>query len=337
MANKKWFSEISLSGIWAKVMAFGRLVRLAALEFNSDNGLKLSASLSYYTLFSMAPMLLIVIAIGSVLLGKEAAEGYLYQQFEGLMGPLGALQLQEMIRNVRISGDTPWVTAVGFTTFFLGATGVFIEIQDSINTIWSVKAKPKRSWVRFLITRLISFSMVVGIGFLLMVSLVLSAMLSILDEWIGMHLSAFEWLAYLVTNAITTGVVLLLFAVIFKVLPDAELKWRDVLVGAFFTAIMFLFGKYLINLYLSHSSTVSAYGAAGAVVLIILWVYYSAIILYYGAEFTKVYANEYGGKIKPSQFAVFVEKKEIQVSKNVLSTVQKQKSEPATKLAKDAV
>jgi membrane protein len=295
-------------------------MRLAASEFDGDNGMKLSASLSYYTLFSMAPMLLIVISIGSILLGKEAAEGYLYTQFEGLIGPLGAVQLQEMINNVHISGDTPWVTVVGVVTFFLGATGVFIEIQDSINTIWSIKAKPKRGWVRFLLTRLLSFSLVVGIGFLLMVSLVLSAVLSMMDDWISANISSFAWLAFIFSNMITVGAVLLLFAVIFKVLPDAELEWRDVLIGAFFTAILFLIGKYLINLYLSESSTVSAYGAAGAVVLIILWVYYSAIILYFGAEFTKVYSNAYGGKIRPSTFAVFVEKKEVLSQQMILTT-----------------
>ncbi len=295
-------------------------MRSAAQEFDGDNGLKLSASLSYYTLFSMAPMLLIVIAIGSILLGKEAAEGYVYQQFEGLLGKLGALQLQEMINNVQISGDTPWVTVAGLGTFFLGATGVFIEIQDSINTIWSIKAKPKRGWVRFLVTRLVSFSMVVGIGFLLMVSLGLSAILSMLDDWLNANLNEFIWLAYILSNGISMGVVLSLFAVIFKVLPDADLKWSDVLIGAFFTALLFLIGKYGINLYLSRSSTVSAYGAAGAVVLIILWVYYSAIILYFGAEFTKVYANEYGGKIRPSRFAVFVETKEVVVTHMVLTT-----------------
>jgi len=296
---------------------------MAVQEFNVDNCLKFSASLSYYTLFSMAPMLIIVIAIGSILLGKEAAEGYLYQQFEGQIGKIGALQLQEMIKNVRISGDTPWVTAVGITTFFLGATGVFIEIQDSINSIWSIKAKPKRGWVRFIFTRIVSFSMVVGIGFLLMVSLVVSAALSMLDAWLATNISAFVWLAFVISNLVSTSVVMLLFAVIFKVLPDAEVKWRDVLIGAFFTAIMFLIGKYLINLYLSRSSTISAYGAAGAVVLIILWVYYSAIILYLGAEFTKVYANQYGGKINPNEFAVFVEHKEVVAKQLVLGSEEK--------------
>ena len=318
--NIPLLSGLSLHNLRPRLLALWQLLRLSAQEFYGNNGLKLSASLSYYTLFSMAPMLIIVIAIGSILLGKEAAEGYLYLQFEGLIGKLGALQLQEMINNVKISGDTPWVTALGVATFFLGATGVFIEIQDSINTIWSIKVKPKRGWVRFIITRMVSFSLVVGIGFLLMVSLVLSAILSMLDGWLNDYLNSFAWLAYIISNLISTGIVMILFAVIFKVLPDAELKWRDVLIGAFFTAFLFLIGKYLINLYLSHSRTVTAYGAAGAVVLIILWVYYSAIILYWGAEFTKVYANQYGGKIRPSLSAVFVELREVEVNQLVLNT-----------------
>lgn len=321
--KKSVWSDLTLKNLWRQTVDLGQMMRLAMEEFHADNGLKLSASLSYYTLFSMAPMLLIVIAISGVLFGKEASEGHLYLQFEGMMGKVGALQLQELIRNVQISGDTPWVSFVGVITFILGVTGVFIEIQDSINGIWSIRAKPKRSWVRFLLTRLLSFSMVVGIGFLLMVSLVLSALISMMDHWLGIHLISFAWLAYIISNVITIGTVLLLFAVIFKVLPDAELHWRDALKGAFFTAILFLIGKYLINAYLSQSSTVSAYGAAGAVVLIILWIYYSAIILYLGAEFTKVYANQYGGKINPSQFAVFIETKEVIVKELVLSTEEK--------------
>ncbi|MBK9016394.1 MAG: YihY/virulence factor BrkB family protein [Saprospiraceae bacterium] len=321
--NIPLLSGLSFKNLWRRIVALGRVLHLAAKEFNGDNGLKLSASLSYYTLFSLAPMLLIVISIGSILLGKEAAEGYLYLQFEGLIGELGAMQLQEMVRNVQISGDTPWVTGIGIATFFIGATGVFIEIQDSINIIWSIKAKPKRGWLRFIFTRLISFSMVVGIGFLLMVSLVLSAILSMLDSWITDNIGSIAWLAFIVSNTITVATVMLLFAIIFKVLPDAKLKWRDVFIGSLFTAVLFLVGKYLINLYLGRSSTVSVYGAAGAAVLIILWVYYSAIILYFGAEFTKVYANKYGGKISPNQYAVFVERKEIVAPNLVLTTKEK--------------
>jgi membrane protein len=313
-------TKLLLHMFWRKVCATGRLLHLAALEFIADDCAKLSASLSYFTLFSLAPMMFIVIAIGSILFGKEVASGYLYAQFERLLGKAGAMQLHETISNTHFSGDTPWITMVGLITFFFGATAVFIEIQDSINIIWSIKAKPKQNWVRYLTTRLISFSMVVGIGFLLMVSLILSALLAILDGWIIAYIGSSVLLALVVSNTITAIVVMVLFAVIFKVLPDAKLHWRDVMVGAFFTTLLFLVGKSLIGTYLSQSSTVSAYGAAGAVVLVLLWIYYSAMILYFGAEFTKVYANEYGGKIRPSQFAVFIEKRELLASHMILAT-----------------
>lgn len=296
-----------------------KLIKQAAIEFHNDGALKMSAALSYYTLFSLAPMLIIVIAVSSIWLGKEAAEGYLYHQFEGMMGTAAALQVQEMIRNVYVSGDTPWVTALGVATLIFGATGVFIEIQDSVNTIWSLKAKPKRGWLKFLKDRLLSFSLVVGIGFLLLVSLSISAMLSVVEDFFTGFFSQTAWVASLTSNCISLLTVMWLFSVIFKVLPDAKLKWKDVFIGAFVTTLLFLGGKYLINLYLGKSSVVSAYGAAGAVVLLILWVYYSSIILYFGAEFTKVYANLYGGKIQPSAFAVFIEKKEISADQPVLA------------------
>ncbi len=297
--------------IWHKLIDFFQLVRQAATEFSADNALKFSASLSYYTLFSLAPMLIIIIAISSNFLGREAAEGYLYTQFEGLLGTAGALQLQEMIRNAHVSGSTPLATGIGVGTLIFGATGVFLEIQDSINSIWSLKAKPKRGWLKFIQNRLLSFSLIVGIGFLLLVSLALSAMVSIVYNFLDKRFGDAAWLSWLITNIINVGSVMLLFSVIFKVLPDAKVKWRDVITGSLFTAILFLIGKWLINIYLSRSTTLSVYGAAGAVVLIVLWVYYSAAILYFGAEFTKVYANKYGNKIAPNTYAVFVEKKEI--------------------------
>ena len=318
---KKQFSWHTLPLVlWRKGVNFFHVVRQAAGEFHSDNALKLSASLSYYTLFSLAPMLIIAIAISSIYFGKEAAEGYVYKQFEGLMGPLGAMQLQEMIRNVHISGDTPWVTAISIITLLFGATGVFVEIQDSINTIWSLKVKPKRSWVKFLEDRLLSFSLIVGVGFLLLVSLITSAMLNMIYDYLAPILGQYVLLTIAITQVIDIGTVILIFSVIFKVLPDAKLKWRDVLTGASFTAVLFLGGKWVVNYYLGKSATVSIYGAAGAVVLIILWIYYSSAILFFGAEFTKVYANKHGGKIRPNAFAVFIEKKEVVVDHVVLHT-----------------
>jgi membrane protein len=305
-----WLSN-SLRSMLRFIQGFYHLLQQSAIEFNNDNALKFSASLSYYTLFSLAPMLIIVIAISSIWMGKDAAEGYLYGQFEGLLGPKGSTQLQEMIGNAYVSGDTPLATTVGIATLLLGATGVFLEIQDSINSIWSVRAKPKRGWLKFIFNRLLSFSLIVGIGFLLLVSLVLSAMLAVVYDFVDQHFRGVAWLSWLISNIINMGAIVLLFSVIFKVLPDATLKWRDVFIGAIFTAVLFLLGKWGINYYLSRSSTVSVYGVAGAIVLLILWIYYSSAILYFGAEFTKVYANKYGSKIRPNAYAVFIEKKEI--------------------------
>jgi membrane protein len=310
-------SGLTTSNIWKRTQTIGKIILQARQEFTNDGGMKMSAALSFYTLFSMAPMLLLVISIGSIFIGKDVAESYLFQQFEGMMGTIGAKQLQDIMHKINISDDFTWVSLVGTFTFFLGATGVFIEIQDSINTIWCIKVKPQRNLIRFIVTRITSFSLVVGIGFLLMASLVINAVLSILNDWIIANLVSVSWLAFLLSNIITFVTVLFLFAVIFKILPDAILKWSDAFVGAIFTALLFVFGKYFINLYLSRSATVSVYGASGAIVLIILWVYYSAIILYFGAEFTKVYANKYGKSIKPSSIANFIQKNEIVVGKLV--------------------
>lgn len=313
--------------VWRTLVDFYHLLYQTFSEFSNDNAMKLSASLSYYTLFSLAPMLIIVIAVSSLWYGQEAAEGYLYQQFEGLLGTSGAIQLQEMISNAHVSGNTPLATVIGIVTLAMGATGVFLEIQDSINAIWSLKAKPKKGWLKFLQNRLLSFSLIVGIGFLLLVSLVLSAMLSVVYNFVNQHFGDVAWLSWLISNAINVGAVVLLFAVIFKVLPDATIHWRDVIMGALFTAVLFLLGKWLINYYLSRSSTVSVYGAAGAMVLIILWVYYSAAILYFGAEFTKVYANKYGKRIRPNQYSVFVEKKEIPTKDQAVSLAEQNRTE----------
>ncbi len=309
--KKDWKTILHPHHLWERSRQLFHLIHQATVEFNHDNGLKLSASLSYYTLFSLAPMLIIVLAISSIWLGEDAAQGYLYHQFEGLMGHAGAMQLEELIRNAHKSGDTPMVSALSFITLLFGATGVFVEIQDSINSIWSIRVKPKRNWLKFLQDRLLSFSLIVGLGFVLLVSLALSALLSIVYDYIDQHFGALAWTAWVASNLMNVGIVTLLFATIFKVLPDARLHWRDVSVGAVFTTVLFLGGKWLVNYYLGTSGKISIYGAAGAVVLIILWVYYSSAILYFGAEFTKVYANKYGKKIRPTDYAVFIEKREV--------------------------
>jgi membrane protein len=256
---------------WA--IRFWETLKAAVQEFFKDNAMKLSASLSYATIFSLAPMLIIIISLAGAIFGQEAIEGHLYGQINGLVGNEAATQIQDMIRNVHIAGNNWLATAIGVGTFFMGATGVFSEIQSSINQIWSIRAKPKRGIVKFLTDRLLSFSMVVSIGFLLLVSLVVSSMLEVFSDRLGTWLGETWYIVYPLNLIVVAGTISALFAVVFKVLPDAKLSWRAAITGAVFTAILFLIGKSLIGLYLSRSTVATTYGTAGSVVLILLWVY----------------------------------------------------------------
>lgn len=282
-------------------------------DFIDDNAIKLSASLSYYTIFSLPPVLIIIIALCGTFFGREAVQGTIYGQISGLVGTNAALQIQDMIRNVELSKDTTLATTLSIITLIIGATGVFAEIQDSINYIWSIKAKPKRGWVKMLVNRLLSFSMIISVGFLLLVSLIVNTVLDVFSNRLQNYFPEITVSLFYVLNlAIVFIVISILFAIIFKVLPDGKVQWRDAFKGASFTAILFMLGKFGIGAYLGSSNIGSTYGAAGSIVLILLWVYYSSIILFFGAEFTKVYANMYGSKIVPSSYAVKVEKKEIE-------------------------
>ncbi|HET6245667.1 MAG TPA: YihY/virulence factor BrkB family protein [Bacteroidia bacterium] len=282
--------------------------------FIGNNGPKYSAALAYYTIFSLAPMMIIIIWVGGRFLGEAAIEGKIYDEIKDFIGPSAALQIQEMIKNVSIYEDDTFATAIGFGTLFVGATIVFTEIQDTLNIIWGIKAKPKRGLLKFLTNRLISFSMVIGIGFLMLVSLGVNALISIFSEFIKgyigqSYLPLFHILNFLLTFFIIT--VLIIF--IFKFLPDAKIRWKDVTAGAIATSLLFMVGKFAIGLYLSHTDIASAYGAAGSLILVLVWVYYSSIILFFGAEFTQVYSRHYGTKIIPREYAVLIEKKEIEI------------------------
>ncbi len=291
--------------------SFWIVLRDAFNGFLDDRGLKLSAALAYYTVFSLAPLLVLIISVVSIFLGEEAIRGEIFSQINGLVGNQAARQIQDMIKNVGLSGKTNTALAIGIVTLVLGATSIFVEIQDSINLIWRVKAKPKRGWLKLLQDRLLSSSLVVSLGFLLLVSLIVNgiviAMSGILTRYIpvvGVYLiSAFNF-------GISMAVVTALFAIIFKVLPDAKIAWKDVRGGAFFTALLFMFGRYLIGIYIDTTSTSSAYGAAGSLIVILTWIYYTAAILYFGAEFTLAYANHFGVKIEPADYAVYVEQTE---------------------------
>jgi len=280
--------------------------------FTEDNAFKLSASLSYYTVFSLGPLLLIIISLAGVFYGREAVQGQLYEQISGLVGSRAASQIQEILRNMQQTEQSVTAAVVGVGVLVLGGTGVFIEMQDSINYIWSVKAKPKKGWLKYLVNRMLSFSLIVSMGFILLVSLIVSALLDLLSDKLAQYFpDATVYLFQVLNIAVIVLVIAVLFAIIFKVLPDAIIKWKDALVGAVFTSVLFLVGKFAISFYLGRTNPGSTYGAAASIVVILTWVYYSALILYFGAEFTKVYALKRGGGIKVKSTAVFIVKQEV--------------------------
>jgi membrane protein len=277
-------------------------------EWKDDDALQLGASLSYYTIFSLAPMLLVVIAVAGLIFGREAVQGQLVGQLRGLVGEQGGEAIQTMIANAGHHGSGVLATVIGVITILFGATGLFVALQDSLNHIWEVEARPGRGLKGFLMNRVISFGMILGIGFLLLVSLVLSAAMAALGTWATGLMTGAEILVKILTFVVSFGLETLLFAMIFKVLPDVKIAWRDVWIGAAATALLFTLGKFLIGLYIAHSSVASTYGAAGSVVILLLWVYYSSQILFLGAELTQVYASHYGSRIVPDEHAVPVVK-----------------------------
>lgn len=291
----------SLKAIW-------RSIKPTITIFSDLRITRMSAALAYYTVFSIAPMLIVVIKVLNFFYGQSAAEGTIYRQLRSYIGESAALQIQEVIRNAHLSGGVSWASAIGIIALIFSATVVFAEIQDAINGIWRLKAKPKTGIIKMLINRLLSFSMVVGLGFIALVSLVLNAILDAIADKITNLFPAITFvLAYTVNFLLTFAAVSLLFAIIFKVLPDAKVLWKDVMVGAITTAALFMIGKFAIGFYLSKTTVSNSYGAAGSVIVILLWVYYSSIILYFGAAFTRVYVQNIGRNIYPNEYAVFIE------------------------------
>ena len=290
---------------------FFNILKGTASAFNQDNCIKLSASLSYYTIFSIGPLLIIIISLSAMFYGREAVQGRLYGQISGLIGSDAALQIQEIIKKSQHANKSFIGTVVGTVVLVIGATGIFTEIQDSINYIWSLRAKPKRGIIKFFINRLLSFSLIVSLGFLLLVSLVFSALLDLLSDRLTHYFpDTTVYIFYVLNLVIILVIISLLFAIIFKVLPDGKIKWKDAFIGAGFTAILFMIGKAGIGYYLGKSNLGATYGTAASVIIILTWVYYTSIILYFGAEFTKVHALEYGGGIVPDETAVFIIKRE---------------------------
>lgn len=300
------------------------IMKGAIAGFSDDKAMKLSASLAYYTVFSLAPLLLLVISLAGIFLGKEAIQGQVFSEINGLVGNQAARQIEEMIKNLEKSGQTTLSVIIGFVTLLVGATTVFGEMQDSINTIWKVKAKPKRGWVKLLKDRLLSSSLIVSIGFLLIVSLLVNGMLLALSDNLKRLLPDITVVIFNIINAsISFIVITILFGVIFKVLPDVKISWKGVRAGALFTAFLFMLGRVIIGFYIEKTSTGSAYGAAGSLIVILLWVYYTAAILYFGAEFTQSYAQFTGARIEPADYAVHVEQKETEKDVDILPPKKK--------------
>ena len=288
-------------------------------EFAEDDILKYSASLAYYTVFSLAPVLIVIISICGVLFGKEAIQGHIYGQIKGLVGNDAAVQIQETIKNIHLTGHNIFATIISIIVLLIGATGIFGEVQDSLNKIWGLRIKTKKTWWKLIINRLLSFSLILCIGFVMMVSLLLNALVSAFGTFLARYFSEFSViLVQLTDNVLTFIVTTFLFSLMFKVLPDAKIKWKDVLIGGLITSVFFTLGKLTIGYYLGSSNIASVYGAAGSIMIIMVWVYYSSIILYLGAEFTKVYAKLHGGKIYPNEYAIWIKTEETQVANPVL-------------------
>lgn len=282
-------------------------------NFSEDKGLKLSASLAYYTIFSLGPLLLLMMSLASIFYGQEAIQGKVFGEMKGLIGASAAAQVQEIIKNIQFSGKTNFALIISIFTLLIGATSVFIEIQDSLNMIWKLKAKPKKGWLAFLKNRLLSSSLIISLGFLMIVSLIVNGAVQLFMDFIGRYLGEMTEILLLIINLLITFIVIIvLFGIIFKFLPDAKIKWKHVRAGAIFTAILFMIGRYVIGIYIEQTATESTYGAAGSIIVLLVWIYYSAVILYIGAEFTQVYTEAHGAHIEPASYAVHVEQKEVE-------------------------
>jgi len=302
-----------------KIITVYQYLKQVFTEFVEDSILKYSASLAYYTVFSLAPVLIVIISICGVLFGKEAIQGHIYSQIKDLVGNDAAVQIQDTIKNIHLTGHSVFATIVSIVILLIGATGIFGEVQDSLNKIWGLRVKTRKTWWKLILNRLLSFSLILSIGFVMMVSLLLNAIVSAFGNFLARYFSEFSVVLVQITDSVLTFVVTtFLFSLMFKVLPDAKIKWKDVFIGGLITSVFFTLGKLAIGYYLGSSNIATVYGAAGSIMIIMVWVYYSSIILYLGAEFTKVYAKLHGGKIYPNEYAIWIKTEETQVANPVL-------------------
>lgn len=287
------------------------LLKNAGIEWWNDNTFRLAAALAFYTIFSVAPVLLIAVGGASLFFARETAINRVVDELQRLVGEQGASAIRTVLESSAGIGKGAWAITIGIVTLILGASVVFAELQSDLNAIWNVQVQVRRGLVLdYIVDRLRSFSIALGVGFLLLVSLVLSAALSALQDYMTNWMPSFPWLWQAGNIVISLIVVAILFAMIYKYLPDVEIGWRDVWIGAVVTSLLFNGGKYLISVYLGHAAIGSAFGAAGSFAVLLVWIYYSALISFFGAEFTQVYARRHGRKIMPMKHARAAREKE---------------------------
>ena len=286
-------------------------------EFWDDNPMDYAAIIGFYTIFSLPAVLIITIRIASAAFGEEAVRGEIVTQISSVIGRASAEQIQSIIENASQSESSTIGTIIGVAVMIFSATTVFVALQDALNAMWEVEAKPEKGWLKMIINRMLSLAMVVSMGFLLLVSLTVDVVLGLLNDYLQQQLSGIA--VYLITAGNITvafGISIVIFAIIFKVLPDAKIRWKNTWIGATVTAILFTAGKFIINIVLQHDPMADTYGAAGALVMILVWVYYTSIILLLGAEFTQVYSKHHDQGIRPADHAVKVETHKVETDEN---------------------
>ena len=291
-----------------------KLLKRTTEQWLSDKAPQLGAALAYYTVFSLAPLVLILLAVIGVIFRNDPAGAWsrLTEQMGYFVDKSAIKVIQDVARTSAASGKSTLATIIGIALALFGASGVFGQLQDALNAIWGVKAKPERGIWRFLRARFLSFAMVAGVCFLLLVSLTIEALLKGFSHYIQARLPGGLTIAVAVYLIFDFAVIVAVFGMIFKVLPDVRIHWRDIWVGAIITTLFFVIGKWVLGLYLGSGTAASAYGAASSLITLLLWVYYSSQILLFGAEFTQVYASEFGGPLEPRRYAVRIERKEIE-------------------------
>ena len=288
-----------------KSREWAHIFRDTFLQWIEREPFRNSAVIAFYTIFSLPGLLVIIINLAGYFYGEEAVTRRISGEIGNMIGRNTAKDIEAIIANASVHQDFTFASMVGIATLIFGATGVFYQLQQTLNMIWEVKPEPTRKIIKMVLDRIFSFGLILAVGFLLLVSLVLSTLLSILSSWVAYYFSAtFNIVFRILDFSLSLGVVTFLFAAIFKFLPDAKVPWRDVWVGAFVTALLFVLAKFALGFYFGHSTPASAYGAAGTVILIMLWVSYAGLIVLFGAEFTRIYADRRGARVKPLDFAV---------------------------------